>query len=121
MTGGIGGAAEALVDLACAWTSLKLADRNMLAGPEAALRKAVDALEDVGDYSGPVPPRVITAARSLARQWILSDGEARAGKLAIAVAASIDAAMAYLGGNEGAPIGQVIPITGHQRAVGDAA
>lgn len=117
----VSGARNALVDLACAWTKLKLADRNMLAKPEADFRKAVEGLEDLGDYSGPIPSRVLTAARSLARQWVLSDRETRAGVLSSAVDVTIRTAMAYVGGEETAPIGRVIPLTGHQRAAGDAA
>ena len=118
---GASGATGALADLACAWTSLKLADRNMMAAPEKALREAITALEDLGDYACPTPARVLVAARSLARQWVLSDSVTREGPLFGAVDAVIHAAMAYLGGDQGRPIGQVIQLKGHHRAAGGAA
>lgn len=107
-----------LGELAGAWTTLKLADASMMAGPMSAFRLAVDRLEDLGDYAGPCPSRVITATRTLARIWIMSAPEIRAGQLWSALDAAIDCAMAFCAGTAGDPVGKVIALDGRRRAAG---
>lgn len=107
-----------LAELAGAWTTLKLADKAMMAGPMSAFRLAVDQLEDLGDYGGPCPSRVVNATRTLARMWILSTPEVRAGQLWLAVDAAIDCAMAFCAEEAATPIGKVLAFSGRQRAAG---
>jgi hypothetical protein len=105
-----------LAELAGAWTRLKLADAALQAGPLQAFRLAVDGLEDLGDYAGPCPSRVVGATRTLARMWILSDAETRAGALWSAVDAAIDCAMGFCAGTQREPIGTVVSLVGRQKA-----